>query len=786
MFNSVVLDVFIGLVLLYLLYSLLISIVGEMIAAWLGLRSRYLRKAIETMLNDEHIAAKRRETIIRQVRSFFLYEEKEFRNSFAGKFYAHPSISYLAPGRKTLWFSFKKGKPAYINRENFSATIIQMLRNRGIGADDMEKVSFCLKFNTMHIQAQTLAHLRNLLNDSDNEIKLFSEKLIQWYSETMDRANGWYKGKLQFILFWLGFLLAMTFNVDSFQIAKQLTADKEARKQLVEIGIQASDENSAIGKAIRISSDSTIADSLLRKSYTEVKTATDNASKVLGSGWNLNARVKSGRIRITMYPVTFNGLQKQFILPAKNLEQSMRKYQQLANHATSRSQRKSFITILQLKTDSLAFLIRRFNRITSSHFTLDESIKPEVIRNNQNTMLVRYSGKKHYSILSKAVFIIHQSMPWHLCFWGFVITALMISLGAPFWFDLLRKLVSIRSAGVKPEEKTGTTADTSTSSAISSASLTPGEVLDRMKAAPVVSTSADNFIAAAIKKYSPEIKMIPGVKSVFRGLLLREGQWIDCVQVNVHDSDTETAVKEKFSDLNIENIPVAVNIVIAGSPKTHEGFRGRISNKSGNNSFGSLGCVLKNKGSGNLHILSCWHVMKGDLDYDHDDQLVSIVDNGSPEKIIGNRWGGGIQGCLDYGIARCLQNADLERNKWLKEKLNFPSIKFKPVTSADISSQINICFYDIFSDTKVVGKIYTATESVEIRYVDKIREIEDLLILTNDSFSGAISKPGNSGSIVFDESGNAIGMIIAGDLLYTYAIKLSNFFNLLDEMIPDS
>jgi len=738
------------------------------------------------MLNDEHIAAKRRETIIRQVRSFFLYEETEFRNSFAGKFYAHPSIRYLTPGRKTLWFSFKKGKPAYINRENFSATIIQMLRNKGIGADDMGKVSFSLKFNTLHIQPQTLAHLRNLLNDSDNEIKLFSDKLIQWYSETMDRTNGWYKGKLQFILFWLGFLVAMTFNIDSIQIAKQLTADKDARKQLVELGIQASDENSALGKAIRISGDSTAADSLLRKSYTEVKTATDNASKVLGSGWNLNARVKSTRIRITIYPVTFNGLQKQIILPARKLELSMRNYLQLANHAASRSQRKSYIATLQLKTDSLAFLIRRFNRITGSRFILDESIKPEVIRNDQNTLLVRYSGKKHYSIISKAVFIIHQSMPWHLCFWGFVITALMISLGAPFWFDLLRKLVSIRSAGVKPEEKTGTAAETSTSSSIDATSLTPGEITGRMITAPVVSVAAENFIAAAIKKYSPEIKMIPGVKSVFRGLVLKEGKWVDCVQVNVLDSNAETAVREKFPNLSIENIPVAMSIVVAGSPKPHTGIRGRISNKSGNNGFGSLGCVLKNKGSGNLHLLSCWHVMKGDLDYDHDDQLVSIVDEDSPEKVLGKRWGGGIQGSLDYGLARCLSTAGLEKNQWLKEKLNFPEIKFKPVTSADIGSQINVCFYDIFSDTKVVGKIYAETDSVEIRYVDKTREIEDVILLTNDTFSASISKPGNSGSIVFDESGNAIGMIIAGDLLYTYAIKLSNFFSLFDEMAPDS
>jgi len=35
---------------------------------------------------------------------------------------------------------------------------------------------------------------------------------------------------------------------------------------------------------------------------------------------------------------------------------------------------------------------------------------------------------------------------------GWIVTALAISLGAPFWFDLLRKLVNIRSSGNKPEE----------------------------------------------------------------------------------------------------------------------------------------------------------------------------------------------------------------------------------------------------------------------------------------------------------------------------------------------
>ena len=36
---------------------------------------------------------------------------------------------------------------------------------------------------------------------------------------------------------------------------------------------------------------------------------------------------------------------------------------------------------------------------------------------------------------------------------GWLITALAVSLGAPFWFDLLNKFVNIRASGKAPEEE---------------------------------------------------------------------------------------------------------------------------------------------------------------------------------------------------------------------------------------------------------------------------------------------------------------------------------------------
>jgi len=42
---------------------------------------------------------------------------------------------------------------------------------------------------------------------------------------------------------------------------------------------------------------------------------------------------------------------------------------------------------------------------------------------------------------------------WWMKIWGFVVTIVALSLGAPFWFDMLNKVVNLRAAGKKPEEK---------------------------------------------------------------------------------------------------------------------------------------------------------------------------------------------------------------------------------------------------------------------------------------------------------------------------------------------
>jgi hypothetical protein len=46
---------------------------------------------------------------------------------------------------------------------------------------------------------------------------------------------------------------------------------------------------------------------------------------------------------------------------------------------------------------------------------------------------------------------IGQAIAW---FFGCLVTALMVSLGAPFWYDMLSKLVNRRGTGPRPASST--------------------------------------------------------------------------------------------------------------------------------------------------------------------------------------------------------------------------------------------------------------------------------------------------------------------------------------------
>lgn len=103
MFNNVALDVCLGLIFIFLLYSLLATILQEIIARFLNLRAHMLLKALRRMLEDDTECEEWWSKIV--ILSFIVELYYDFRRfflrphhrdeKFIKKFYSQPSIKYL-------------------------------------------------------------------------------------------------------------------------------------------------------------------------------------------------------------------------------------------------------------------------------------------------------------------------------------------------------------------------------------------------------------------------------------------------------------------------------------------------------------------------------------------------------------------------------------------------------------------------------------------------------------------------------------------------------------------
>jgi hypothetical protein len=219
MFGSTTLDIVIGLVFIFLLYSLLATIIQEIVATWMGMRAKTLEKAIIRMLNDGRteikIEGKWWERILKwfgsgiyrtweRFRSYlFMIKPGSYKGTLADKFYKQPSIKFLA---EDAWHS----KPDYMGAKNFSKALIDLLRGEDIkpGDDIAAKIKSLLfpeteedkeRLKKLNIEGETLNQLKAYLVDANNDMEKFKEYIEGWFDETMKRATGWYKRYVQIV-----------------------------------------------------------------------------------------------------------------------------------------------------------------------------------------------------------------------------------------------------------------------------------------------------------------------------------------------------------------------------------------------------------------------------------------------------------------------------------------------------------------------------------------------------------------------------------------------------------
>jgi hypothetical protein len=225
-----VLDVAIGLILLYVLLSLLVTTIQEAIASLLSLRSRNLADALANLLEDPELS-----------------QHPEYRSLLAD-FYRHPLIRSLyrrehAPGPDTPLAVLRKLRlPSYLPSRTFAIALLDVLQRdrtaaQATGIHDVllsaKDVIAKLPQSSLRRSLELLvADASSVAERSNDRAELICSRLEGWFNDSMARASGWYKRSAQRLSLAIGFAVAIALNASTFDVASSLWRDESVRSNL--------------------------------------------------------------------------------------------------------------------------------------------------------------------------------------------------------------------------------------------------------------------------------------------------------------------------------------------------------------------------------------------------------------------------------------------------------------------------------------------------------------------------------------------------------------------------
>ena len=206
-----------------------------------------------------------------------------YNRSLAKRFFNYPAIKYLARGVLDKY-------PAYISCAMFSTTVIEILRLKGTASTIMQEITMGIEMPRLSKDPETKRYLQDLATKANGDVNAFKTSLELWFNETMDRASGWYKVRIQSLQFVIGLTLAMAININTFDLVKILSKDEGARDGLVKMATDPK-RKERYRQTIGGGKD-TIKDVAYQEAFKELHADSKEASKILGSGWHFEDSTK--------------------------------------------------------------------------------------------------------------------------------------------------------------------------------------------------------------------------------------------------------------------------------------------------------------------------------------------------------------------------------------------------------------------------------------------------------------------------------------------------------------
>ena len=218
-----ILEVAIGLVMMWLILSVATMEIQNYMTQVLNTRAKFLEEILLEMFKNE--------------------------KGLLDQFYNHPAIKELGKfDRKG-----KYTKPTYIPEDIFARVAMELLTtaSRQGASAAPESISFSSIVDTVNQVKNMNPELKDLMEhlfpgldkveqnveteieNVQTKLKYYQDNVEKWFDRNMENASGWYKENACNIAFAVGLGLAVAFNVDTINITDRLWREPTIRQALV-------------------------------------------------------------------------------------------------------------------------------------------------------------------------------------------------------------------------------------------------------------------------------------------------------------------------------------------------------------------------------------------------------------------------------------------------------------------------------------------------------------------------------------------------------------------------
>jgi hypothetical protein len=512
MFDMPVLDFAISLVFIFILFAMLVSGLTTMWGDTLGWKNKFQENTIHQLF-EVNYQAKLGMTgrIMAGLRKVWyrLFHSKDKHSSKTGgednellelhadkhdvqghklfeRFKADPHILQLYEGNPLPGLRKELGKrfPSQISKEQFYAAILNILMQFAGNKPDVSDEETGTPSHHDTVISEGLINMKAsykfgsklymLYIKSGKTSAGFQTAVENWYEDYMSQASKDYKLRMRWPLFAVGFVVALLFNIDAVHIADRLWNNSSLRTEVLNAAVQYESETDSV-------SDST----MTLHQFQEF-----SKSKKLPIGWAEVFPTESSPIvaKYSSDTITFNGTEwTQLELGTTKFPVNFFK---VARHTKYQAAVRSSDTIVPKvdsikefrfalntavpelnmwldtasrmynatwkdlgKTPSLASYADTTNTTIFSKLKLPTS-PPELTQSEFRTagMGVQFCSIWSWMCNNYGSFLFKLLV-------GFALSGFLASFGAPFWFQILQRLITMRSG--KTEKKAAQKAENS-------------------------------------------------------------------------------------------------------------------------------------------------------------------------------------------------------------------------------------------------------------------------------------------------------------------------------------